>query len=577
MNLNLDELRLEQSAERSCLAPEVEADVADFEREAARFATGEADADIFTSFRTMRGVYAQRQDGFYMVRVKIPLGRLTAPQAERLAEVSEAFARGWLHVTTRQDMELHWVRLEKIPEVMRRLGEVGLTTREACGNAVRNVTACPLAGLCPYEAFDVTPFALATAQYFLRHPLVQALPRKFKIAFSGCRRDCAFAAIHDVGAMAVVRRHGGVVEKGFRVVVGGGLGPVPRRAELLDEFLPAGQFLVTCEAVLRVFNRLGERRNRNLARLKFLVRRLGIDEFRRLVNEERGFSTPVTDTPEQSSGAEASDVGLGADVLRQRQPGYVAKVVRLPQGNIGADQLRAVAAAARQFGHAELRTTRDQNLLIPWVQEATLDRLLVTLQQVGLAEEGAGRAVDITTCPGAEVCRVGITRSMALARALERALEREGLADVPGVRIKIGGCPHACGHHHVASIGLYGGAVRVGDRHVPCYTLLVRGGVDETGARFGRPVGRIPAKLAVEAVVTLVRLFRQQQAGADGSASSVTFDRFLQQLPPGTLQTVLAPFTAEPPSYEEAPELYVDWGTGLAFTLEGRLEGECAR
>lgn len=568
---------MEPSAEPSHLAPEVAADVADFEREAARFAAGEVDAGRFTSFRTMRGVYAQRQDGFYMVRVKIPLGRLTAPQAERLAEVSESFARGWLHVTTRQDMELHWVRLEKIPDVMRRLGEVGLTTREACGNAVRNVTACPLAGICPYEAFDVTPFALSTAQSFLRHPLVQALPRKFKIAFSGCRRDCAFAAIHDLGAVAVVRRQGGVVEKGFRVVVGGGLGPVPRQAEVLDEFLPAGRLLATWEAVLRVFDRLGERRNRNLARLKFLVRRLGIDEFRRLVNEERGFSTPVTEPLEQGTGTEAPDAGLSGDVLRQRQPGYVARVIRLPQGNIAADQLRAAAAAARQFGHAELRTTRDQNLVIPWVQQAALDGLLAALQQVGLTEGGAGRAVDITTCPGAEVCRVGITRSLALARALERALEREGLADVPGVRIKIGGCPHACGHHHVASIGLYGGAMRVGERHLPCYTLLVGGGVDETGARFGRPVGRIPAKLAVEAVVALVRLFQQQRASADGRAASVTFERWLQQLPPGTLQTVLAPFTAEPPSYEEAPELYVDWGTGLAFTLEGRLEGECAR
>lgn len=573
----MSELRLEQPAAPPALASEVAADVADFEREAARFVAGEVDGDTFTSFRTLRGVYAQRQDGFYMVRVKIPLGRLTAPQVERLAEVSETFARGWLHVTTRQDMELHWVRLEKIAEVMRRLGEVGMTTREACGNAVRNVTACPLAGICPYEAFDVTPFALSTAQYFLRHPLVQALPRKFKIAFSGCRRDCAFAAIHDVGAVAVVRRQGGVVEKGFRVVVGGGLGPVPRRAEPLDEFLPAGRFLATCEAVLRVFNRLGERRNRNLARLKFLVRKLGIDEFRRLVNEERGFSTPVTEASEQSVAAAEADAGFSAGVLRQRQPGYAAAVVRLPQGNIGADQLRAVAAAARQFGHAELRTTNDQNLLIPWVPEASLGRLLATLEQVGLAEGGAGRAVDITTRPGAEVCRVGITRSVALARALERALEREGLASVPGVRIKIGGCPHACGHHHVASIGLYGGAVRVGDRHLPCYTLLVGGGVDETGARFGRPVGRIPAKLAVEAVVALVRMFQQQRASADGSASSVTFEGFVQQLPPDTLQTVLAPFTAEPPSYEQAPELYVDWGTGLEFTLEGRLEGECAR
>ncbi|NLG69055.1 MAG: nitrite/sulfite reductase, partial [Firmicutes bacterium] len=204
----MGQFRLEPSAEGSHLAPEGAADVADFEREAARLAAGEADADSFTSFRTMRGVYAQRQDGFYMVRVKIPLGRLAAPQAERLAEVSASFARGWLRVTTRQDMELHWVRLEKIPDVMRRLGEVGLTTREACGNAVRNVTACPLAGICPYEAFDVTPFALSTAQYFLRHPLVQALPRKFKIAFSGCRRDCAFASIHDVVAVAVVRRQG---------------------------------------------------------------------------------------------------------------------------------------------------------------------------------------------------------------------------------------------------------------------------------------------------------------------------------------------------------------------------------
>lgn len=222
-----------------------------------------------------------------MVRVKIPLGRLNASQVERLADVAEASARGVGHVTTRQDVELHWIRLEEIPRVMQRLAEVGLTTREACGNTVRNVTACPLVGICPDEVFDVTPFALAVSQVFLRHPLVQRLPRKFKMAFSGCPADCAYAPIHDIGAVASVRRENGVMEKGFRLFVGGGLGPAPRQADVLEEFLPAAHLLSTCEAVLRVFDRLGERRNRNLARLKFLVRRLGIGEFRRLVLEER--------------------------------------------------------------------------------------------------------------------------------------------------------------------------------------------------------------------------------------------------------------------------------------------------
>lgn len=576
------------------LPPEAIADIDAFARESQRFVAGEIAPETFTAFRTMRGVYGQRQEGFYMVRVKIPLGRVGASQLERLADVAETYARVAGHVTTRQDIELHWVRLEDIPRVMQLLAEVGLTTREACGNTVRNVTACPLAGVCSEETFDVTPFALAAAHYFLRHPLVQHLPRKFKMAFSGCQADCAYASIHDIGAVATVRRENGIVEKGFRVHVGGGLGPAPRQADVLEDFLPAGQLLPTCEAVLRFFNRLGERRNRNLARLKFLVKRLGIGEMRRLVEEERrrllagGEACPP---PIVAGGASLQEQDLNgphilhqepihrwseSNVVAQRQPGYVAVQIRLTAGDITATQLRTVAKVARQSGCEEARTTNQQGLLLPWIPKMALPSVYRMLEASGLASGGAGRLVDITACPGAETCRVGITNSKALAKTLEQRLEREGLADLEGIRIKVSGCPNSCGHHHIAAIGLYGGAQRVGAHWFPCYHLLLGGGVQEDGLGFGKVVARIPAKRVPAAIVALLRLYQREHHQGGNPMPEETFAEFVDRLGRNRLREALGTFTASP-SFEESPEDYFDWGTGRKFALDEREEGECAR
>ncbi|MDR5694592.1 MAG: nitrite/sulfite reductase [Armatimonadota bacterium] len=578
----------------SHLPPEVAADIAAFTRESQRLLAGEIDPDTFTSFRTLHGVYGQRQEGFYMVRVKIPLGRLNAAQVERLADVAETFARGVGHVTTRQDVELHWVRLEEVPLVMQRLAEVGLTSREACGNTVRNVTACPLAGICPDEVFDVTPFALAVSQVFLRHPLVQRLPRKFKMAFSGCPADCAYAPIHDIGAVATVRRENGVVEKGFRLFVGGGLGPAPRQADVLEDFLPAVHLLPTCKAVLRVFDRLGERRNRNLARLKFLVKKLGLEEFRRLVYEEREQleERMRESVPPEVAGGASTEAWRGStshlseqrvpagwvstNVIPQRQRGYFAVHIRLTAGDISAGQLRTVAKVAREFGNAEVRTTNQQNLLLPWIAESALPSVYQVLEASGLASGGAGRLVDITACPGAETCRVGITNSKALTKVLENTIEREGLADLEGVRIKVSGCPNSCGHHYIATIGLYGGAHRVGEHHLPCYHLLLGGGGQEDGVRFGRFIARIPAKRVPEAVIALVRLYQQEHQRGGNPMPEETFIEFIGRLGRDKLKEVLGPFI-EAASFEESPEDYYDWGAGRKFALDERSEGECAR
>lgn len=513
------------------------AEVARFADMIERRRRGEVDEEDFRRFRLQHGVYGIRgQTDVQMVRVKIPGGILTSAQLDCLATIAETFSRGIGHITTRQDIQFHWVSLDKVPEVLRRLMEVGLTTREACGNVVRNITACPLAGVCTTEVFDVTPYATALSRFLLRNPVCCALPRKFKIAFSGCAVDCAVAGIHDVGALAAVKEENGVLRRGFRLYVGGGLGPSPQAAQLLEPFTPAEDLILTVVAILRVFDRLGNRQNRARARMKFLVRDLGIEEFRRLVLEERRvlWSTwtgepptvsptfepnppPAPEEPLPEAPAPAGfEVWQKTNVVSQKQAGFCAAYVTVPGGDLTADQFRALANLTRRLPGVEPRTVRTQNLVLRWVREEWLSSLYAALVEAGLGLPGVNGITDVVGCPGADTCNLAITYShrlaLELSRQLVQSLDKALAEDLRDVTIKVSGCPNSCGQHHIATIGLYGTARKVGDRQVPFYQLLLGGHVHDGGVTFAQPVIRIPARRVPEAILRLVNAYRHERA-----------------------------------------------------------------
>ncbi|MGH7392056.1 MAG: nitrite/sulfite reductase [Candidatus Rokuibacteriota bacterium] len=578
---------LEFAEEAASWADEDEID--SFDRFVRDFRAGRVNPDDFKKFRLQHGVYGQRQQEAQMVRVKIPWGGLTAAQLERVAELADRTPRGVGHVTTRQNVQFHFVPLAEAPEFMRALGEVGLTTREACGNTVRNVTVGHCAGVCPREAFDPTPYADAVARFLLRNPMNQNLPRKFKIAFSGCADDTGLTPIHDVGARAAVRIVDGGAERGFVVLLGGGLGPAPRLAEALEDFTPAADLLPTVAAIVRVFDRHGNRENRNLARLKFVVKKLGIDAVRALVVKERAALRvtiafpPVTPREEHAPAprpghghAGRAAAGLAytrwraSNVLLQKQSGYAAVHVRLVRGDATGAELRAVARLARDLGDARIRTSNQQNLILRWIPVDALPAAYAALGDAGLALPGAEGLIDVTSCPGADTCQLGITSSRGLALALSETIERElpDLADAPGLRIKISGCPNSCGQHHIAAIGLYGGARKFNGEQAPTYQLLLGGRVTGALPRYARPVARIPAREVPAAVQALLAVYRDERAEHEA------FDAFVDRVGADRLEQVVEPWTELPPP-AEAPDKYLDWGADQRFTLETG-PGECA-
>ncbi len=581
-----------QATLRSGISPEAERELDLFRRELAALERGERSADEFRRFRLENGVYGIRGcTDRYMVRVKIPLGILTPEQLERLAEIAETFTPLRLaHITTRQDIQFHNVQQSELVTVLHRLAEVGLTTREACGNTVRNVTCCPLAGVSPDEPFDVTPYALKTARFFLRNPLNQNLPRKFKIAFEGCATDHTCTAIQDLGVVARLRRDGDNEQRGFALFVGGGLGPIPMAAEPLADFVPEAQLIPAIEAVLRLFDRHGNRHDKNRARLKFVLRDWGIETFRQRWSEEFKIALltrsgradwevlPVPEAPPPASATtpapEPSTPGYDrwrtTNCIAQKQSGYFTVWIRCPLGDVTAVQLRRVAAVARRFCGGRVRTTVSQNLLLRWVPEPFLPNVYRELELVGLAEPGAERIADITRCPAADTCNLGITHARGLARALGD-LFQNGLGTDPvleGLSIKISGCPNACGQHHIANIGLYGNARTVDGHSVAFYRLLLGGYTRIGRAVFGEPIMALPAKRVPEALRTLLEHYR------DHRHADESFGDFVRRVGVEDLKALLEPFSTLPP-YQARPDLYGDLGAEGEFKVRtGR--GECA-
>ena len=570
----------------------IEDEIQVFEERIEQLRRGEITDDQFRPFRLKHGIYGQRQPGVQMVRVKIPSGVLNPEQLRVLARIADTYETGRGHVTTRENCQFHYVNLANVPTIMRWLADAGLTTREACGNTVRNVTSCPLAGICPTETFDVTPYALATTRFFLRHPEFHDLPRKFKIAFSGCEDDgnCAVAGIHDIGLIARVRGSNGTAHRGFKVLVGGGLGSLPTESAALTEFLPEEELMPTMEAILRVFKEHGNYKNKYKARMKFVLRAKGIEEFRRLVAEKRKqvttpaetFTVPSPVLPplvtlEASPGngnGHGNSNGASAEYARwaqhnlmpQRQPGYAVIWIKLPAGNIQAQQFRGLADLLEKHHLSAVRIAISQDLVIPWVPATKAKHIYGDLEALDLATPGARTIADVTGCPGATTCNLGITKSLVLADVLAKEFADEADPEVKKIRIKISGCPNSCGQHHLADIGFYGNARKVGEQQAPYYQLMLGGQVNAEGVRFARQLVPLPAKHIPQALHELLDFYRQDRQPREAFADWVA--RTSDQALTARLQEYIAADATE-------PELFVDWGDQETYSLKlGR--GECA-
>lgn len=561
----------------------VRQDIELFREQAQSYSAGAINDDQFRPHRLRRGIYSQRQAGVHMIRTKVPGGLLTSGQMHRLAEIADEFAGGKGHLTTRQNMQYHFVPLLQVPDVLHALADVRLTTREACYNTVRNVTACPLAGVHPEEPFDVQPYARRLAFAFLHKDLTDNLPRKFKVAFSGCPEDCMATAINDVGLRALIRD--GV--RGFSMTIAGGLGPLPTEARLLHGFIPAEDVVKHLESVIRVFNRHGNRGNKNKARLKFVLRERGFDWLRAAIEEEyqsilSGGGIPMPEeVPDGFGGFQPQPPPPGSGELlplfnaspeyrawretntqAQKQPGYAIVTVKIPQGNLTGEQMHALAGLADRAGDGALRITMNQNVVLAYVAAGALNRVYGALKAIGLAESGADEISDVVTCPGAYSCNLALTKTMGLGAALSPILAKETDPVVRRLKINSSGCPNSCGQHWIGDIGFYGNARKIDGREVPYYLMLLGG----TQSEFGLAVQSLPARLVPAAVDRVLTHFKANRVEGE------TFRQYVLRHKVETFKKLTADLVKPA---EISPEMYQDWGDEVAYSLElGR--GECA-
>jgi sulfite reductase (NADPH) hemoprotein beta-component len=593
------------------------ADIDEFVVMLDRFERGEITPDEWRKFRLLRGTYGQRQDAdAQMLRVKIPQGIIEAAHLEALADVAEKYSRGFGHISTRQNVQFHFVKLHDAELAMRLLADAGITTREACGNSVRNITTCPHAGVARDEVFDVTPYAEAMTRYLLRHPLSSSLPRKFKIAFEGCTsQDHAASSINDLGWRAALSPDGSG-RRGFRVNVAGGTAIMCRTGASLYEFLPASDILMVAEAVLRVFQRYGDYEHKQRNRLKFLVKTMGwenwqaafqkeLDEVRASGGAQLPFDpenppvetapidradapsiaeitslvtstfvrgpgiVPIVDVRDGGPGRERTE-WLRTNLQPQKQGEYSQVTVRLELGDVTAGQMRALAALSRAYSDGAVRVTVDQNLVMRWVKSGQVPGLYRRLAAAGLAQSGAGTISDVTSCPGAESCRLAVTQSRGLARLIEEGLDRQPalVRAASDVSIKISGCPNGCGQHHVAAIGFQGSIRKIGDRAVPQYFMMLGGGAGPEGATFGRLTAKIPARRIPEAVNRMLSLYQDERTTGE------TASAFFLRVDPTHARAAVADLEKMAPE-EAQPVDFIDPGEDHAFNPEV-MDGECA-
>lgn len=554
-------------------------DITAYEEEVRLFLNGELPGAVLKAKRVPRGVYEQRQDGAFMVRVRVAGGTLTGDQTGSLAALASEFGNGRLHVTTRQDVQLHDIAIADTPEIMRRLMKVGLTSKGGGGNTVRNITACPYAGICPHEGFDVTPFAHAVTEYLI--PLVGSynLPRKYKIAFSGCAADCALAQVSDLGFIAEVGNRG----PGFRVVAGGGMGAHSRIADELVPWMPVSEVVRVAEAVRRLFDKLGDRGHKQRARLRYVFERLGADAFRerfgQMMDTVAREAVPkwhgecaLNDTPVKAPcGRPALEVVDGIRGFPQRQDGFVAVPLHLPLGVVSAGDFAKIGELAEAYSQERgPRTTRSQNLLIRFVRKDDLAKLAEALRTLDIDALTPVALERFVACAGASTCRLGLCLARGAARACAKALEDAALDRDTGddLEIHINGCPNACGQQPIGQIGCFGTAQRMGARLVPCYRITLGGRCNAGGARLGRPVGQIPAKGLPDFLGEVAAEFRNKRRG--GESFTAYFDRWGVD----HFEQIVARHSEVPP-YDEHPEYYHDFGVDEDFSLAGRGAGEC--
>jgi sulfite reductase (NADPH) hemoprotein beta-component len=590
-------------------------EIDDFATTLGRFERGELDAEAWRSYRVARGAYSQRQEGVHMLRVKIPQGVATAEQLRVLASVVEEHACGYAHLTTRQNLQAYYLRPADLEPALRKLAAAGITTSGAGGNAVRNVVACPLAGVSSTEPFDVTPYAEALSRHFLRHPLASTLPRKFKIALEGCAEDHVATAIQDLGLRAVVRKGpAGADERGFAVTIAGGTSTLPTSGARLFDFLPADDLLALAEALVRLFHARGDRVNRSRNRLKFLVKELGFEPFRALVDEELSriraagvpplpfapgappvegppaFTRPPAPSPEEiavrlraqpprglpvpptwlaPNDPAAIAAFVRTNVQAQRQEGYAVVTVAAPRGEIAGAQLSLLADLALAYGDGTARFSGGGQILLRWVADSDVAALAERLATAGLLRDGAGSAANVVACPGADVCRLAVMKTRGVAGLIEEEIRTKlGAAAVETrLPVHVSGCPNGCSLHHLAAIGLQGSARRVGERIVPQFFVLVGGGTGADGARFTQLAGKVPARRAPNAVRALVALYLAERS--EGESANDFFRRALDRA-----KFVLAPYEAARPE-ELTAEDFQEPGGGTSFAPDVQAS-ECA-
>jgi sulfite reductase beta subunit-like hemoprotein len=593
---------LELASTASGVVPFLESEVQRFEEESARYQAGEQDNLEFTPFRLRQGVYGQRQADVQMIRVKIPGGILTADALDALGDIAEQYAPlGKGHITTRENVQFHHIPLPECPDVLRKLGTVGLTSREACGNTVRNVVGAPTAGVDADEIFDPTPYLTGYVRFGVRHPITQSFPRKFKSAFTGTdARDHVSAAIQDLTYVSQIRVADGVEQRGFKVFCGGGTSIMPRLAKPLYEFVSTDDYLRVALAVWTVFNNADIlRKNRMMARLKVLIDKIGLDEFRTMVDAELANIGPIDyrslmvaediqteHPPAQPASANGDDndpayqAWLNSNVEAQRQDDYHVVYVKTVRGDLDPAQFRGLADIVRQYTGGKARTTQEQNIVLRWVPTGYLHEVWDALKALELGEAGHNHITNVVSCPGTDSCKLGITSSMGLAKALRDEMSNwNGLADDAGVgdiRIKMSGCPNGCGLHHIANIGFHGAAVKgVEGQQIPSYELFLGGNYGDNEVEDSRigtrvPKVKVPAKLVPSVLKEIVTHYKDNRDN-----ESERFNDFLDRVGLEEVTSVAARAQEVGHEAEGGGEMYFDWERTNQYVLE-RGEGECA-
>lgn len=560
-----------------------------YEEQIHKYRAGEVNETKMQKLRLTFGTYAQRQEGVQMQRIKVPGGYMTADQLALLGDAADRFGSGFVHFTTREDAQIYYVKLEESPDLLRFLAAGGMTTREACGNTVRNITACYRAGTSPTEAFDVSPYADALFRYLVRNKYNQNMGRKIKITFEGCAEDHSALRIHDIGFWAIENEG----RRGFRVFLGGGLGTAPQMAQLYKEFLPAEEILNLAAAIVRLFDRYGERKARMKARMKFLIQSMGWDTFVAKLEEERERVGPapladyLQNTFEPKISASRNGLRLldpktndpdfrswaRDSVVEHKQSGFRGVHVRLKLGDIASEKARQLAEVTRQYSLGQLRISIGQNLYLPWVREEKLVDLHAALKQIELAEPGVGTVTDVTTCPGADTCRLGIASAKGLGSAISEGFDgplaqyRE-LART--LKIKISGCPNGCTQHGIADIGFHAAALTTDGKTVPAHQLFLGGRTNPESPHFARLVGKFPAKHSLNVIAALLQLYKEERVDTE------EFSAFVNRVGESRLRAILEPWRAAP-SFEADPAFYQDYGhDNERFAVRPGVKGECA-